>query len=70
MEVPTAKELFFSAPPLDPEASEVRERAFFHSIRLKNGTFKTTYSHRLDAVNEVVNKVLPPNRPLEILDVA
>jgi hypothetical protein len=70
MGVPTAKELFFSTLPLDPEASEMRERTFFHSIRLKNGTFKTTYSHRLDAVNEVVNRVLPADRPLEILDVA
>jgi L-malate glycosyltransferase len=68
--VPTAKELFLSSAPLDAEASEARERAFFHSIRLKNGTFKTTYSHRLDTVNEIVNRVLPPHRPLEILDVA
>jgi hypothetical protein len=70
MGVPTAKELFFAATPLDAEVSEARERAFFHSVRLKNGTFKTTYSNRLDTVNEIVNKVLPPDRPLEILDVA
>jgi glycosyltransferase involved in cell wall biosynthesis len=67
--IPTAREVFFSSAPLDAEASEARERAFFHSIRLKNGTYKTTYSHRLDIVNEIVNKVLPPHRPLEILDV-
>jgi glycosyltransferase involved in cell wall biosynthesis len=67
--VPTAKELFFSGAPLDAEASESREHAFFHSIRLKNGTYKTTYSRRLDTVNEIVTKLLPPYRPLEILDV-
>jgi glycosyltransferase involved in cell wall biosynthesis len=67
--VPTAKELFFAGTPLDAEASEARERAFFRSVRLKNGTYKTTYSHRLDAVNDVVKEVLPPYRPLEILDV-
>jgi hypothetical protein len=70
MGVPTAKELFFSSAPLDDDASEARERAFFHSIRLKNGTFKTTYSHRLDTVNEIVGQVLPEHRPLDILDVA
>ena len=68
--IPTAKEFFFSRPTLDDEACLARERAFFRSIRLKNGTYKTTYSHRLDTLNEVVNTVLPAQQPLEIMDVA
>ena len=70
MAIPTAKEFFFSTPALDAEMWAARERAFFRSIRLKNGTYKTTYSHRLDSLNEIVNAALPPQRPLEIMDVA
>jgi hypothetical protein len=70
MGVPTAKDLFFSRTPLDAEAWAARERAFFHAIRLKNGTYKTTYSHRLDTVNEIVNRLLASRRPVEIMDVA
>jgi hypothetical protein len=70
VEAPTAKDFFFSTECFDVRAWEERERAFFHSIRTRNGTNKTTYSHRLDTVNEIVNTLLPPHRPLEIMDVA
>jgi hypothetical protein len=70
MAVPTAKEFFFSPTTLDAEACAAREKAFFASIRLKNGTYKTTYPHRLDDLNEIINARLPAHRPLEIMDVA
>lgn len=69
MRVPTAREFFFSPPPLDDHAREQRHRAFFHALRLRNGTNKTTYARRLDSVNAVVNRALPAHRPLDIMDV-
>lgn len=68
--IPTAREFFFSDAPLDTEAWAAREKAFFRSIRLKNGTFKTTYAHRLDSLNEIVSPLLSRDHPLEIMDVA
>ena len=68
--IPTARDFFFSGATLDAEARAAREKAFFRSIRLRNGTYKTTYPGRLDSLNEIVNGVLPPLRPLEIMDVA
>ena len=68
--IPTAKEFFFTRAILEDEALASRERAFFRSIRLKNGTYKTTYAHRLDNLNDIVNSVLPVDRPLEIMDAA
>lgn len=69
MRVPTARQLFFSPAPADARTREGRERAFFHALRLRNGTNKTTYARRLDTVNRVVNRVLPAHRPLDIMDV-
>ena len=68
--IPAAREFFFSPIVLDDGAWTAREKEFFRSIRLKNGTFKTTHAHRLDDVNEVANTVLPARRPLEMMDVA
>lgn len=67
--VPTARELFFTDARVEDATAEERERAFFHALRMKNGTNKTTYSHRLDDVNDLVNQVLPARRPLDIMDV-
>ncbi|HTM89368.1 MAG TPA: hypothetical protein VL155_14280 [Terriglobales bacterium] len=47
---------------------EVEER-FFAFLRLHNGTAKTTYPHRLDEVNGAAASLLPPWRPLQLLDV-
>ncbi|HKW47814.1 MAG TPA: hypothetical protein VJN70_10225 [Gemmatimonadaceae bacterium] len=68
--IPTAKEFLFSLAALDDEALAKQEKAFFRSIRLRNGTYKTTYSRRLDNLNEIANRLLPAERPLEIMDVA
>jgi len=68
--IPTAKEFLFARATVEDEVFASRERAFFRSIRLKNGTYKTTYAHRLDNLNEIVNTVLPADRPLEIMDAA
>ena len=68
--VPTAKEFLFSRAMRDTEAWEARERAFFCSIRLRNGTYKTTYPHRLDRLNEIINTLLPEHRPIDVMDVA
>lgn len=72
MEIPTAFQMFFAAhgTEADPRELEEREDLFFHSIELRNGTRKTTRHRRLDDLNALVQKLLPPQRPLEIMDVA
>jgi hypothetical protein len=70
--VPTAFELYFAGgnAKSDERQLEEREDLFFHSIELRNGTRKTTRHRRLDDLNALVLKLLPPERPLEIMDVA
>src|SRR4051812_43881239 len=67
--VPTARELY-TTPVASAELQEILETQFFSSIQLKNRTYKFTYSRRLDDLNELTRKVIPPNRPLEVMDVA
>ena len=70
--LPTAFELYFAgskAQQGEPQLEE-REDLFFHSIELRNGTRKTTWHRRLDDLNALVREFLPPQRPLEIMDVA
>jgi SAM-dependent methyltransferase len=50
--------------------SEDAERRFFTRVRLPSGVYKTTESHRLDDVNRVATRLLPRDRPLELMDVA
>src|ERR1700680_1755123 len=66
--VPTAREILFGRP-TETAVQEERERIFFGSIRLKNSTYKYTFSHRFDDLNRLVNGLLP-QRPLRIMDVA
>jgi hypothetical protein len=70
--VPTAFELFFAGGTDQPDERQLEEREdlFFHSIELRNGTRKTTRHRRLDDLNALVRKLLPTQRPLEIMDVA
>lgn len=70
--VPTAFELYCAGekPQRDPRQLEEREDLFFHSIELRNGTRKTTQHRRLEDLNALVQPLLPPQRPLEIMDVA
>lgn len=74
--VPTAFELYFAgqerAGPerLDEQQRATREDLFFHSIQLRNGTYKSTAHRRLDDLNALVMGLLPPQRPLQIMDVA
>lgn len=70
--IPTAFEMFFAAHGSEADERELEEREdlFFHSIELRNGTRKTTRHRRLDDLNDLVQKLLPPQRPLEIMDVA
>lgn len=68
--IPTAYELYLAKPGWHEQIREEMEKRFFASIRLKNGTYKFTYSHRLDDLNELTNKFLPPARPLKVMDVA
>jgi hypothetical protein len=65
----TAHQLFFAEIP-SPEARKRLEDGFFTSLRLPNGTFKTTYHRRLDDLNELVLRYLPPKRPLDVMDLA
>ena len=68
--VPTANALFFDETVRDGDQLERLEDLFFRSIRLPNGTFKTTYRRRLDDLNALVQLHLPPRRPLDCMDVA
>jgi hypothetical protein len=69
--VPTAFEIYFAGPQrLDERERAAREDLFFHSIQLRNGTYKSTAHHRLDDLNNFVMELLPRERPLEIMDVA
>lgn len=52
------------------QASEALVISLFDSLRLKNGVYKTTCSHRLDDVNTWVTNYLPAASPLNVLDVA
>lgn len=68
---PTAFEIFFGGPQLvDERERSAREDRFFHSIRLANGTYKSTAHRRLDDLNRFVMEFLPRERPLEAMDVA
>jgi hypothetical protein len=62
-------DLFVTAGELS-ETSQELERSFFDCLRVKNGVYKTTYSHRLDDLNAQVANYLPFPRPLQLLDVA
>ena len=69
--IPTAFELYFAGGPAEDEGErQTREDLFFHSIRLPNGTHKSTGHRRLDDLNDFVMEFLPPQRPLEVMDVA
>ena len=68
--IPTANELYFSGLQENSDELEILERYFFANIRLKNGTYKRTWSHRLDDLNDLVLKFIPPDRPLKVMDAA
>jgi hypothetical protein len=69
--VPTAREMYLTAStPSDDATQDALESKFFEWIKLRNGTYKYTYSRRLDDLNELVQELLPPARPLKIMDVA
>jgi hypothetical protein len=67
---PTARRLYGPGLSLPAEQRRELELRFFGSIRLRNGTFKTTYARRLDDVNALIQQLLPPERPLIVMDVA
>ena len=69
-DVPTAHRLYVSNELRDDPRRSQLEDSFFHSLVLRNGTFKTTWHHRLDDVNAMVEPFLSPTKPLEIMDVA
>jgi hypothetical protein len=53
----------------EPVGTEDDEARFFSSLRLKNGAYKITRSHRLDDLNDLVNQLVP-RRHLKVMDVA
>jgi hypothetical protein len=65
----TARQLFQSCL-LDPARQDERERRFFSSLKLSNGTYKTTQSRRLDDLNELILRLRPRATSLEVMDVA
>jgi len=60
------REVFGDGAAPDPDA----EFRLFTRIRLPSGVLKTTQARRLDDVNELALRVLPDDRPLELMDVA
>jgi len=68
--VPTARELFFSGEGLDAETRAELEDRFFCSLKLSNGTYKQTCRGRLSDLDELVERLLPRERPLRLMDVA
>jgi len=67
--VPTARQLYGGFYAANGADQELLERSFFTSIRLKNGTYKTTHGRRLDDLNDLVNRYLPRGRRLDLMDV-
>jgi hypothetical protein len=49
--------------------TERREDRFFRTLRLRNGTYKTTGRGRLTAIDALAFAHLPAERPLRLLDV-
>jgi hypothetical protein len=68
--IPTANEMYFSELTADATQLEWLEKRFFQSVGLPNGTWKTTTYRRLGDLNELVQKFLPTDRPLDVMDVA
>ncbi len=68
--IPTANEMYFGSTPADRRYLEAREKTFFRSVGLPNGTWKTTSYRRLDDLNWLVERYLPAHRPLDVMDVA
>jgi hypothetical protein len=68
--IPTADRLYFGRLCGDAHEREAQEDAFFMSLCLPNGTHKTTCRQRLTDLDELVERLLPRHRPLEIMDVA
>src|SRR5262245_21685758 len=69
-QIPTARDLYFAARQLSPDQQENSERECFSALKLKNGTYKYTYSRRLEDLNDLVQPLLPSARPLQMMDVA
>jgi hypothetical protein len=68
--IPTAYEIYYGAQWQSMQSREQAERDFFGNIRLSNGTYKFTYSNRLNTLNETLAKCLPSADTLEVIDVA
>ncbi len=66
----TIASVFFPEPGCDADTLEKRENRFFNQINISGTLYKTTYYHRLDDLNLVVDSYLPENRELHIMDVA
>jgi hypothetical protein len=67
--IPTAYQVYFGPRSSSIVAQEEVERNFFGNIRLSNGTYKFTYSNRLDDFNALLERWLPFTDPLELMDV-
>jgi hypothetical protein len=68
--IPTAREVYFPDGPRVVEDPDRLERRFFRALRQENGTYKYTRPNRLDDLNDLVAGLLPPDRPLRLMDVA
>jgi hypothetical protein len=68
--IPTAWQIYFASRVASADDRQRSESDFFGSIRLANGTYKTTYAHRLDDLNDFVSGLLPRDRRVSLMDVA
>ncbi len=66
----TISSVFFPEDGCDEATLEKRENRFFNQINISGTLYKTTYYHRLDDLNVVVDDYLPKNHKLQIMDVA
>lgn len=64
--MPLAPAVLEGSGPVSPED----ERRLFEKLRLPNGTWKTTYRHRLGDLDRLLLELLPRDRELELMDVA
>ena len=68
---PRAREIYFPDEARSEEDNEIFEERFFRMIRLPNGTYKTTATHRLREVDNALCQCLKGMpKDLNVLDVA
>ena len=66
--MPTASRTFLAEGRCEDEQLQTEER-FFRELRLRNGTYKTTYASRMPELDAYCASLAPPGKELRLLDV-